>query len=562
MTRRTKLSLAALAVLVGSWAVLRGGSDAPSSLGRATTRHREVGSRFGDAMAKSRARGARIPRIAAVRDDGMVSITGTILEVGSGAPVPEVEVVFRSAAGEESTTADKDGTYHLEVPAGMYRAFVRDDAVLSVGRMDRVRLPGLPAADTAGVPDEALMPLVVATRDTDGVDLSVMRGGALEGRVVDGAGRPVANAVLRAVGDLVRPTLGTDIVETGDDGVFIMQLPAGQYRLDASHARYAGVADGGQIMIEPGGTSRTEVTLVPGCVIAGRIVGRGGRATNDGAIERQWGSTDLEFAPTGTIDSDGTFRWATTDEGDVVLRAWPWMSPPSESKRFNCHSGARFENVVFSIPDRRPDIAGILRDHAGVPVPFANIDLAPLDPGGIAQQERTDAEGRFGVFHMPAGRYTITAHAHGRGVVSSTITSPHVGLELALSGTGRLEGTTALLENGSFELVLGACLDDGTVSLPRDHRLVSVVDSRFRVDDVPACDLKFVALRRGDVQPGRATVPAGGVAQIELAFGAREPAHEDDSDVDHEPDAPDDDGRGDPWDVESVDRETDQEATR
>ncbi|MDQ3296534.1 MAG: carboxypeptidase regulatory-like domain-containing protein [Myxococcota bacterium] len=536
MTRRTQLTFAALitglaVLLVGSWAALRGDSEAPSTRDRATTRHRKVGTGFGDAMAKSRARGAQIPRIAPARDDGMVSITGTILEVGSGAPVPAVEVVFRSSAGEESTTADKDGTYHLEVPAGMYRAFVRDDAVLSVGRMDRVRLPGLPTAETAGVPDEALMPLVVATRDADGVDLSVIRGGALEGRVVDGSGRPVANAVLRAVGDIVRPTLGTDIVETSDDGVFVMRLPAGQYRLDASHARFAGVADGGQITIESGSTIRTEVTLVPGCVIAGRIVGLGGRATNDGAIERQWGSTAFEFAPTGTIESDGTFRWATTDEVDVVLRAWPWMSPPSESKVFSCRSGARYENVVFTIPDRQPDIAGVLRDHAGAPVPFANLDLAPLDHGGIAQQERTDAEGRFGVFHMPAGRYTITAHAHGRGVVSTTITSPRVGLELALSGTGRLEGTTALLENGSFELVLGACLDDGTVSLPRDHRLVSVVDSRFTVDDVPACDLKFVALRRGDARSGRAIVPAGGVAQIEIGFGgpddSDEPEYED-----------------------------------
>ena len=61
-----------------------------------------------------------------------------------------------------------------------------------------MRLPGPADAEAAGVPDEALMPLVVASADVEGVDLTVTRGGVVRGKVVDAAGHPIANAVLRA----------------------------------------------------------------------------------------------------------------------------------------------------------------------------------------------------------------------------------------------------------------------------------------------------------------------------------------------------------------------------
>ena len=123
-------------------------------------------------------------------------------------------------------------------------------------------------------------------------------------------------------------------------------------------------------------------------------------------------------------------------------------------------------------------------------MPFALIDLAPLD-NGIGQQERTDAQGRWGVYAMPAGSYRVTATAIGGGVVEQTVASPSHGVTLRLSGLGTLEGTTSTLANGSFELSLDACGD--ALRLPNQSRIVQVVGGRFRVADVPACELTVSA---------------------------------------------------------------------
>jgi len=525
MTRsRLVLTGVVVVALLGLWwggratGVLGGANDA----GEAATRsHRTIGRDFQDALATGRARGAQIPWAPPQRLDGAVTISGAVIDKQSGTPVGSVEVVFRSAAGEETAMAEPDGTYRIDLPAGVYRAFVRDDTVLSVGQIDHVRLPNLPSVETAGVPDEALMPTVVASHDTEHVDLSVLRGGVVSGHVVDRAGRPIKNAVLRARGpDGVKPTLGTDVAETDATGLFELRLPAGQYELEASHPRYAGLAESSQISVVAGDHVTADLTLTAGCVIAGRVQGPGGRVAGDGAIEKQWGTGDLEFSPTGKIASDGTFRWATTEETQITLRAWPWKAPPSPSRSFACRDGARFDNVVFELPDRSADIEGILVDASGAGVAFAFIDLAPLDPGGISQQERTDADGKWSVFHMPTGRYHLTAHAPGRGVVAATVNSPQAAVRLALGGIGRIEGTTALLANGSFELRLVSCAD-GTarVAIPEDRRLVTVTGGRFALDNVPACDLHVIASWQRRTEPSRVTVPANGVGRVELALG-------------------------------------------
>jgi hypothetical protein len=463
--------------------------------------------------------GAAPPELA--RDDD-VTVTGKVIDAGQQHGVAGVEVVFRGATGENTTMTGRDGAYSIRVAAGAYRAFVRDDTVLSIGRPDLVRLPTLPSAETAGIPDEALMATVMARGDVDGVDLSVVRGGMVNGRVVDRAGRPVAGAVLRARGNTMRPTLATDVAESNAGGAFELRLPAGSFTLDVSHPRFAGIetAAEARLAVEPGGHLRTTITLVAGCVIAGRVVGPDGKPASDGAIEKRWGDGAADFTPAGRIDPDGRFRWVTTDEVDVTLRAWPWKAPPSPGRRFSCRDGARFEDVVFQLPERRPDIEGVLVDKAGESVAFAFVDLAPLDPGGIAQQERTDARGHWEVYSMPPGRYRVSAQAEGRGVAVATIVSPRDGVRLELGGTGRIEGTTTRLTAGSFELVGGACGEGPTmVPVPQSRRLVTVRGGRFTVDDLPACELTFGVSWRGKLTQQRMTIPSGGTAHLELDLG-------------------------------------------
>ncbi|MEO7730811.1 MAG: carboxypeptidase-like regulatory domain-containing protein [Kofleriaceae bacterium] len=527
MTRRSRIAaVVVVAVLVVWWRADRPAHIVAPVPSARSAADRAIGHDFRAALAQIRAaRGATIAPFA--HGDG-VTISGHVIDVSDAArPVGDVEVVFRGPTGEATTMSDAQGGYTLRVAAGTYRAFVRGDAVVSSAREGRVRLPGPPSATSAGVPDEALMTLVSAARDTADVDLAVTGGGVVRGRVIDGHGNPVAGAVLQARGDRgVRPALGTDIAESDRDGRFELRLAAGAYLVQAAHPRFAGVLRGAGhpadlVVVDRGGRYDMSFTLVDGCVISGRVIGADGRPASDGAIERGVGDS---FRPAGRIEADGSFQLATTEEVAIALRAWPWKSPPAAAQTFACRAGARFEHVVFQLPDQRPDLEGVLVDATGEPVAGAFLDLFALDPGGLNQQERSDAQGRWGAYSMPAGRYRVTAHADGKGVAHATITSPSAGTRLALGGTGRLEGTTPRLAHGSFELVLTSCSDgDGMIWLPPAHRVVTVTDGHFTVDDVPACAVLFSASWQGNTLTAQATVPSGGAGHVQLDVGVPAP---------------------------------------
>ena len=507
-----------------------------AATGRATAgaTSRTISHALRDTLARVRAHAVAVARAA----PGSVTIAGGVFDVRDQTPVAGVEVVFRSPAGELTTTADAAGHYAIVVEPGVYRAFVRDDRVLSVGRASLIRLPGAPPPEAAGAPDESLMTVVVAERDSEGVDLEVLRGGLVTGRVVDRAGRPIAGAILHARSGL-RPALATDIAETDRDGSFELRLPAGRVELEASHPRFGGFADpAAQILaIEPGGHLYPTIVLTAGCVITGRVVRADGAPAGDGAIERRWDEPD-SFTPDGRIAADGTFRWATTDQAEITLRAWPWHAPPSPSRTFSCGDGVRLDGVVFKLYDQPPDLEGVLVDARGAPVGHAYLDLSPLDPEGIGQQERTDDDGHWAVYNLPRGRYRCTAQADGLGVASQLVASPRAGLRLELGGTGRLTGR-APIARGSFALQINACIDAaGVVGLPPSHRRVTIRDGRFAVDDLPACDLSFTASWNGHSVASHVAIPPGGTAQIDLtAVSAAQAGSAADPDPESEPEA-------------------------
>src|SRR4051794_37577080 len=215
LNRRTGLAALAVVAALLAWLAVGGlrepprSSSAPASAPAAT---RATTAATGPRQA-SRSRAPRLP-FAAPGSEPIVTISGHVIDVREQHPVAGVEVVFRGAAGEAASTTGSDGAYAIQLSPGSYRAYVRDDTVLSIGKSDRVRLPGPPSSDTAGVPDEALMATVVATGDADGVDLSVVRGGVIIGKVVDRSGRAIPGAVVRARSGSTRPTLGTDVAES------------------------------------------------------------------------------------------------------------------------------------------------------------------------------------------------------------------------------------------------------------------------------------------------------------------------------------------------------------
>lgn len=530
MNKRVVGGLGVLAVGLVGLGIWRFRGDAPSSQPRRTSNVRIVEPTVKDKLGKAGRVAKSGPPVAPSAGDpaptltpslpGMVIVSGAVIDSATGTRVPGAEVVLLATVGgaESSTMSAADGSYSIEVPIGVYRAFARGDHVLSIGTAPRIRIPGQPSADDIGVPVADRMPVVAAVRNLGSVDLEVVQAGTVSGTVVDGEGKPIAGAVVRAsnYGRSVSTTLGTDVAETDAKGAFELKLPGGGYVLEATHAKFAALAEPIGVRVSPLDDVTVTLALVQGCIIAGRVVLPSGAPAGEGAIEEQYAPSEAAFAPVGRIAADGTFRYTTVAEQEVVLRAWPWKAPPADAQRFSCKNGARFSNVVFRLPNRTPDLEGVLVDHDGKPVAFTHVDLMPLDPGGIGQQERTDEHGRWSVYALPAGRYQVSAAAPERGVVSEMIASPAKNVKLALKGTGRLEGTLAQVDNGTLEIEIARCLDGMDIEIARERRVVQVEHGHFSVDDLPACQVALLLRWRDGRMFVRTDIQAGSTATVDL----------------------------------------------
>jgi hypothetical protein len=480
-------------------------------------RDRDVRLPFAGAAWRARTapRNAGLPRV-----PGLIRVTGKVVDAGTDAPVGDVEVVFADGASEASATTDLGGRYTIDVPAGRYRPYVRAEGMLSVGRPERERLPSRPRADQVAASTLTLAPELAVFHDLTGADLEVVRSGIIRGRVFDRAGHPIAGAVVRArplEEDGGQPVLGTDVAETDLDGTFQLEVAARAHQLEAFHDDYGATEEKPVIDVEPGAARDVDLTMIAGCIIAGRVVGDnvpGG----DGAIERGYGYDDPNaFAPAGSFAADGTFRWTTEDEGSISLRAWPWKSPPSRPRTFECHEGARYTDVVFEIPRVASDLAGKVVTASGAPAAGAFVDVTGMSPGTMNQQERSDADGEWEVFSLPPGEYLVSVRVPGQGVATARLTAPSRGALLTLSGTGSLVGTAKGIDEGTFALEVDCSTDAPSYGETGERFMASVHGGSYRIDGLPACNASMIARNGGArVRRFEVDITAGGVVTMDL----------------------------------------------
>lgn len=503
-----------------------GAGDEPAGRGSgriAAVRGGSPGGRAGDALAwrrlRLRQRGLG-PIAAAPPADGLVRVTGAVVDAASGKPVADVEVVFADGQSEATTQSDLAGRYSIDVRPGHYRPFVRADGIISVGHAPRERLPGRPKTDQIAASRLDVAPRLAVYANLAGADLEVVRAGQIAGRVFDGDGTPVAGALVRARptdGHDLRPVLGTDVAETDLDGTFKLELGEAHYVVEAFHDRYGATESAPTIAVSAGSVATADLTMIAGCVISGRVVREGGGDAGDGAIERSHSDEPgSSFYPAGSFADDGTFRWTTTEEGDVTLRAWPWKATHSPARTFACRDGARHDDVVFTIPSIGADLGGTIVTARGAPAARAFIDVQGMSEGTMNQQERADDLGRWEVFALPPGQYLVTAYVEGEGATSAIVTSPGTGNRLQLSGTGSLIGRATGVTDGTFTLMLHSCEGEHGAVYPRSRHLVTVQGGAYRLDGLPACTLRVEAENRARRRGFEVTIEAGSVATVDL----------------------------------------------
>ena len=446
-----------------------------------------------------------IMRELASRTPGLIRVSGTVRDTRRRTAVPGAEVVFASTLGESTTSADEEGRYRIEIRPGFYRAFARAEGYVAVGMTQLERLPEDPDATRIGMPRGDLAPLLGVFRDQSGVDMSVRGGGAITGTVYDAHGLPVAGAVVSAhlsgfYQSRIRLVLGTDMDESDLDGSFRLEVPAGQIELRAWHPDFAGLTDASQqtVFLDIGDQKRIDLTLSAGCVITGQVVTARGDPVGEGSLEQGNNMPPPnDFVPVGKLDAQGRFRYASTRPGAVRLRAWPWKSPPTVPRELSCDNGTRYD-LTLVVPEADPELEGTVLATDGEPMSHAFVDLFPLEPDGMAQQERADRYGDWAFFALPPGDYHVTAYVPGKGTAAQLVTVPSRGIRLKLSGTGSIAGTVEGMRDGSFQFSIQRCVartQDGSearfdeTSVPRTVRLVPVENGEFRIDDLPVCSL-------------------------------------------------------------------------
>lgn len=402
------------------------------------------------------------------------TLTGRVVDA-DGAPIPKasisvVEVTrvemessnFSHGMTVDQARTDDEGTFvlsnlepgtvELQVDATGYR---------------RKRVPGLRVPEAGGGPP---------------VEISLERGAAIGGRVVDAQGRPVRGAMVRAEG------------ERSEDGVLSfaggLTDADGRYLLEGLetgfHKVYAETSDRdlrtqSEVEVRPG-TNRLDLRFPAGVEVSGSVVGPGGDPVA-GASVQLWplqGGQVRHAASSGS----GAFTFTDVVEGEYRLRG----------------SGRGFANssMAGTVRVGRASVTGLeLRLSPGAVIRGRLLGLAPEDrdevhvtahspEGGDLLQGTVDSEGSYRISGVGPGEWQVSANlssrasTHGRAQVREG--DEEVVLDLQLPEGFTLAGRILLDRNP----LAGALVTlRGGGEIPIDGQARTSHDGSFTLSNLP-----------------------------------------------------------------------------
>jgi len=380
-------------------------------------------------------------------------IEGVVKDEVTGQPVAGATVMVERerggrswAEGRSVVTVESDATGAFRAP-GLLPGTLRLRAeVERDGRLTR---------------EPVLVPLGVAEQ-TANVEVFVGAAPYVAGRVVDDEGKPVADAMVIAIGKQDLSSVDTDA-----DGNFrFVGLAPGTWQLSASSSRH-----------EAGGT--TPVTLADAPVTgvevkvasAPHVTGRvEPAAVAEVAIERDlgqggilmWGGGMAMMASTHSA-ADGTFDLSPVQSGKRVVTA-----KAADGRRGKVEVDVPAKGAVDVVIrlEERGSIAGTVVDQHGQPVPGAAVHLKKTEGNkrstfvvnGVdltADRAVVARDGGFVMRGLDAGRYELTvADEHGG----------RLGWAKAAKGKERAPVVVALGEDEQRSgVALAVELDDGVL---------------------------------------------------------------------------------------------------
>jgi hypothetical protein len=314
--------------------------------------------------AAQRQGGPPAPRQATRIDPLSASIYGRITTADSGTPIRRAEVRALNDRGiTRMATSDADGRYELrDMPAGAYRVTVSKSGFVTVSFGQR---------GTA----EAAKTIDLAEGQRVAANMSLPRGSAIAGRILDDAGEPVADVRVQALRSRMaegrRRLQPAGVIDTTDD--------TGSFRLFG---------------LEPGEYYVTAMIQSP--------------TPEDARMS----------AVTGPLRGDVKFS---------VPVFFPGVTSQEQAQPVFLTSGSEARADIFLAPLRTARVSGVVLTSSGTPGGDALVELrsdalnmgfsaAYAGPPPMSISAHADPDGTFELPNVAPGSYTLIARAQDQRV--------------------------------------------------------------------------------------------------------------------------------------------------
>ncbi len=345
------------------------------------------------------------------------------------------------------------------------------------------------------------LPLTLGAELVTGLEIRLSRGTQIRGRVVDGAGRPLA-AALVVVPYRLQAGVRRPAGASGADGSFAITGPAGMFWVEAQSAQ--GDAGRSELLDVAAGGERdgVEIRLEEAAAFQGNVIDAAGELVVGASVQVTAGDRLLG---SGTTGADGRFAIPRIPSGRVQV-----VALQGEARgRVGPLEVREGEAVELTIQLGGETLRGHALEAGGRGIEGASVAIWPEGgPRSLATVVVTGAGGAFEASGLPGGPLRIEAHFDSLLGERRGVFAREGEVQLVLSG-GALVGLVLLEGRPAADFVISASpLEAGQGGGRSQGFLAS--DGRFRLPLAPG-DYEVRASAAGaPVTAARAKVPERG----------------------------------------------------